>query len=294
MFPIILLVIAAAILILGIITARIQLVEIVSPNVGRIYFLGALTTQLLLPGKHPILRKIYGITIMRVQIIPGSTFKIRIRPDNVISHSIPVDLDIETDGTLEQIFNPEIQMMHVKFYASEVFLTKFHVPHGRTLIGYFDEDGEYVDGVLDDHFTGYSMDAITSIVPKYHPSTITEGTAVYKELKSALEKALSVHTEGWLKTDILVQHIVSRDVLARTKTVLDATSLAEADKTTRLTRLDVLEEYEKRLGIEARQTEHSSEVLKGAQVVFVGGNISDIGKALLTSMNNVRNERRSD
>jgi hypothetical protein len=231
---------------------------------------------------------------MRVLIVPGTTFKIRIRPDNVISHSIPVNIDIEIDGTLDKVYNPERQVEHVTYIASETFLTRFNVPAGRRLLGYYDQDGEYVDGVLDDHFTGYAMDSITDIVPKYHPATITEGNHVYLELKAALKKAIRVHTKGWLKTVILVQDISSRDVQDRSKTVLDAKALAEADKASRLTKLDVLEQFETRLDKDARQTEHSSDVLKGAQVVFVAQNITDVGKALLSGINNVRNERRSE
>ncbi|MDQ5969852.1 MAG: hypothetical protein QG593_369 [Patescibacteria group bacterium] len=288
--------IAALILIIAAITARFEWVEIKSPNIGRISFKGAYLDQILFPGPHLILRKIFGISMMRVQQVPGGSFRIRIKPDKVISHNIPVEIDIEIDATLLQVYNPERQMMHVQFQASNIFLQKYVVPPGKTLLGYENEDGIYMSGVLDERFTGYSMDAITNIVPKYHPDTITVGTDAYNELKQALVESIRPNVQDWAETMTMVQHIGSKDVEDRTRIELNAATLAKAERTKQETEIDILEAYRTRIDEQAMRTHQLKGLVAGATLnVFMDGfNVENFSKAVVAKATEIRNERRSE
>lgn len=252
-------------------------VEVKDPNAGLLYQLNQLSEGTVIPpGTHFIPQNIGPIWINRVVVMPGREFIIDIHSDTALSQNVPVLIDIKLTMQLQ------LDDIGIPTFDSMATLVRWlHLATGETLFPTI-VNGELVPGKLSERLTSIVNDAISKVIIRYSPSTITSDSTVYDELLSAIYGKIWKQISPWAgKLIVEIEHIEVSDEVNRTRIKLDADAQAHAFITEEQAQFEMDKRYKEAFGDSAAFVRITGRSFKGSSFnVFsdgIGGLLRTLG-----------------
>ncbi|MDQ5886600.1 MAG: hypothetical protein QG628_997 [Patescibacteria group bacterium] len=258
-------------------------IKINDPNVGVVYYLGAIVEEsVLTPGFHFLVQNIGRRKINEVVIMPGREFREDISVDVIYTQNVKVVLDVRLVLQLQ---------LRRRFptTASAINLASWqHVSPGETLFSYSDSQGNIIPGTLNIRLSSMVKNAASQVIMKYDPALVTSSPQVFEELVQEIRDKVWAQISHWAgKLEVEIEDIYVPDEVTRTKVRLDAQAQAQA----------MLTEQEAELAMDIRYREVFGDSAANARIVgrsFTGNTFNVFSDGLgglfktLTSIDNTK------
>lgn len=257
-------------------------VEIKDTNAGIAFFFNQLVENTVYPpGVHFLPQKIGPFWIHRIVIMPGRELMINIKVDTAYSKNVKVTIDLmlilqlkltaEAHPTFDSILNLS---RWVQLEPGESLFTS-SVVNGSVI--------QVVEGKLVRRLASIAKDALSRVIVRYNPETITSTPQAYDDLVNAIHNKIWAEIKIWAqKLKVEVEHIVVEDEVIRTQMRLNAAAQADVILTEEQAQLKMDQEYERAFGKEAAFIRISGRSFGGSNFnVFstgIGGLISTFAK----------------